>query len=160
MGQAFVLQDPTQPVFPRCDCKVAKLPWSITPLPHLSDGPKGRIQEGKEREEDLGPVATQEEHCSLGCATQLGPSILSVRPVRVQPGLSNPAAHKLGATRTQVSGFQRWRALACPRVPFKQLSPKNLSSQLLLPGLRSGSRAHPPSQLLPSSFLSFPLTPP
>lgn len=36
---------------------------------------------------------------------------------------------------------------------------RNLSSQLLLPGLRSGSRAHPtlPSSFPPSSFLSSPL---
>lgn len=56
-----------------------------------------------------------------------------------------------------MSRVQSWLALVCPRGRFKHLSLKNLSSQLLLPGLRSGSRARPPS---PAPSLLLPSCPP
>lgn len=140
-GQAFALQDPTQPLFPRYDCKVAKIPWSITPC--LSDSPKSQIQEGKEGEEDLGPTAPGAllpvvRHTA-------GAIVLTVQPVRVQPWTQQPCSSQAVSHKDPGVWVSEVVAPACPRGPFKQLSPKNLSSQLLLPGLRSGSRAHPPS---------------
>lgn len=92
MGQAFVLQDPTQPLSPRCDCKVAKIPWS--PPHHLSNGPKGQIQEGKEGEEDLGPVAPRST-APFGVPHSRSPACSLFGQYVCSPALSSPASHKL-----------------------------------------------------------------
>lgn len=150
MGQAFVLQDPTQPLSPRCDCKVAKIPWS-TPPHTLVMVP--RVKSRKAKRERRTWVLWPPGALLPLVSTQPEPSVLTVRPVRVQPCTQQPCSSQAVSHKDPGVWVSEVVAPACPRGPFKPLSPKNLSSQLPLPGLRSGSRAHPPSQLLPSSFL-------
>lgn len=69
----------------------------------------------------------------------------------------NPVAHKL-FKGPRCPGFRFGSLEPAPGAPSNSCHQRNLSSQLLLPGLRSDSRAHPP---LPSSFppSSFPPPP-